>query len=261
MAGSLLNAQVHPVNDWYVFTSNADSVSNGGTSTATINYTNTASSTNAGSSYIWSYFDAVSLSDGDAIRFDASMSIDYAGTILGAISGLRFGLFERAVDSGASRVVSDGTVRNDWGGVFINTGSSTVYRKDQPNTSPYATTTTTTTATLNGTVANHTFSDNVSVQLRLDLTREGDNLILGGNFAGSPIAGTFSNYFVGSSDTFDTFGFFLGSSGTNGAANSITFSDASVSVIPEPGTYALLLGGVMGAVLILRRYRHSGKRL
>ncbi len=279
-ANDIQGATIYNVNDWYATASNATDISNGGTTSATINYGNTATATNAASTSLWSYFapngSPVQLLDGDKLTFSAGIAVNFASASSRAVVW-RFGIMDstspRASTDGAGGTVSYGTdrlgtgqtetdVRNGWTGALTDTVTSgstgVIYRRNEVNASawsslggtpPSATSTAMTTSAIT-----QSFTSDVPISLSLNITRIGNDLLLDGTLGSSTFSGTYVDYFAGGYPaTFDTVGLFLGSQGTGSAAtSSITISNAIVSVIPEPSTYALILGA-FGMVLLLRR--------
>lgn len=275
--GASAQAQTYAANDWYAYTPNVTSITNGNTSTATTNYAATGS-TNAAQTYLWSYFAGdgapVTLSSGQSLTFSASISVDFSSVSSRTIADLRFGLF----DSASTRATTDGASfgadrtsstisapREGWTGFYtgtVSSGTGSIFRKNEGNTSAFATSTSTTSAGLTTGVTNQLFTDNTAVSMSLTLTRTGNDLAVSGSFGGSSIVGSYVDYFASDYPaTFDAVGFYLGSQGTGGvAANSITISDASVTVIPEPSAFSLIAAACGAGVVCFRvaRRPHRG---
>jgi len=266
LVGDMVQGQTLLVNDWYAQAPNGTSISNGDSSTATLNYGDTGNVTNAAQTYFWSYFvpnaSPVALTDGMSLTFSSSLEVDFVSASSRTIN-LRFGLYDssepRATTAsyGTDRI-GTGTENRGWTGAFTITGASDLYRKNDGNTAAYANSVGTSTTTLTDSADDQTFDDGVALDFSLSLSRSGDDLLFAGLLgASNSFSGTYTNYFVTEPNTFDAFGFYLGSAGTgSAAANSITFSDAMVTVVPEPTTLAFFGVGIFG-ILAGRRTRQS----
>lgn len=260
------HAQTYIADDWYAVVTSGDAtgISNGDTSSASLNYNPASGSTNAAQTYLWSYFaDAGSgptLSDGHQLSLSATITVDYASASSATISGFRFGFYNSSTphatteSAGENRIGSDADIRYGWTGAYTNTissGSGLIYRKDEGNASPYASTGSSTSSVLPDGALNQTFTDEVSLNITMTLIRSEDDLSFSGIYGSSTYSGIFEDYFASDyPDTFDTIGFYLGSQGTGATANSLTISDATVTLseIPEPSSTTLAMGmlGIMG---------------
>lgn len=279
-AGESFAATIYDANDWYATAGNATGITNGATTTATLSYGSTSTATNAASTSLWSYFapngTPVTLLDGDKLTFSAGIAINFASASSATVVW-RFGILDstapRASTDGAGGTVSYGTdrigsvttetnVRNGWTGVLTDTVSSgttgVIYRRNEGNTTawsslggvpPSATSVPMTTSAIS-----RVFTSGVPIALSLNISRNGDDLFLDGALGTSSFSGTYVGYFAdGYPATFDTVGLFLGSQGTGSAAtSSVVISNAIVTVVPEPATYALILGA-FGMMLLLRK--------
>jgi len=275
--GVSARAQAYAVNDWYVHAPNATSITNGNTSSATVNY-GAVGATNAEQTYLWSYFAGnstpVTLSNGQTLTFSASISVDFSSASSRSIADFRFGLFDSASTRATTDVASFGTTRTSstvsgpregWTGFYtgsVASGSGSIFRRNAGTTSVFTSSTNTASVALTSGATNQTFSDNVGVALELSLTRTGNDLSVSGSFGGSSIVGSYVDYFAsGYPATFDAVGFYLGSQGTGGVAtNSITISGATVTVIPEPSAFSLIAAACGTGVVcfrVARRPRRS----
>ncbi|GHC08498.1 hypothetical protein [Cerasicoccus arenae] len=268
----LLNAQTFNADDWYIVSSgDPTGISDGGTSTATINFDTSGGSTNARNSYIWSYFaeegSEVSLADGMQLTLTTSITVDYNSASSAILNGFRFGFYDSAsphqtpATAGANRIGAPADARDGWTGSFTSTvtsGAGSVFRKDVGNDAAFANSVSTTTDGLDSGVLNKSYTNGVPVSLTMIYGRIGDDMIMSGSYGGDAFSGTFTDYFASDyPSTFDTIGFFLGSQGTGGAtAESMTFSDAIVTygTIPEPSTNAAIVGIMaFGLVVLVHR--------
>lgn len=264
-------ATIYNANDWYATATNATSISNGGTTSATLNYSGTATD-NAAQTSLWSYFapngTPVQLLDGDRLTFSAGIAVDFVSASSKTVTW-RIGILDsttpRASTDGAGGTVNygvdrigagtgtEGNVRNGWTGVVAE--SDKIYRRDQSNSTSWSSLGgSSSSVTMTTPVVNQVFLDNVPVSLTLNLGRVGNNLVLDGTLGASTFSGTYVDYFAsGYPATFDAVGLYLGSNGTGSVATgSITVSNAIISVVPEPATYALIFGA-FGMLVLLRR--------
>ncbi|MDQ8208368.1 hypothetical protein QEH52_12660 [Coraliomargarita sp. SDUM461003] len=257
------SAQTYAADDWYSFNTGT-SIDNGATNTATLNYggTDTGAQT-----YFWSHFadpsSPVTLSDGDTLSYSAGITFDYATvTTSRTVVDFRFGIY----DSGSqltTAIVSDRlatspdqtSYREDWTGIFFASGNSNIYRREAGSSTPFSTSSTTT-GTVTDAPANQSFGDNVAVALNLFLERSGDDLLVSGNFGSSTIVASYEDYFASAYPaTFDTIGFYMASAGASANLNSMTISNATVTV-PEASNFAAILGlSAIGFVCVVKARR------
>ena len=259
LTGSVASAAtVYSVNDWYAQYSQVSSMSNGGTSSPTVNYT--TSGTGFGS--VWSYFapDAspVTLESGMSMTLNTSITAVYQEGVTPVAQELRFGLFNSGTrpSTPGSRIYpgSSSTFSsfvNGWTGFMTSnvqsqTPSNKIWRRDDGVTDvAYTSSNGTTRVNLtDGFSALTLFPNNEAVTLTLTLQRTGDDLSFFGSLGTEAFSGIYTNAFAGGYPAvFDT---------GLGALSSVTFADTTVTVVPEPAVSALLLGA-LGSLYLLRR--------
>lgn len=254
-------AAVYDANDWYGFTTNPGSISNGSTTSPTMNY----STSQTGIGAVWSYFtpnaSPISLEHGMTMTLDTTITTVYRSGANPTAVEFRFGLF----DSGASRPASAGgrtvvssSYATGWTGFLTTTAqsgteSNKIWRRNTGGTTNYSSSSQTAMVALSDGFSSLTlFPDNTGVSLTLSLTRSGNDLLFSGILGADSFSGTYTNAFAsGYPATFDAVGFYGldGMTGGTSSVQSVTFANTTVTVVPEPASLALLV--VAGAVLLL----------
>lgn len=269
LTGSVASAAtVYSVNDWYAQYSQVSSMSNGGTSSPTVNYT--TSGTGFGS--VWSYFapDAspVTLESGMSMTLNTAITAVYQEGVTPVAQELRFGLFNSGTrpSTPGSRVYPGSTSTfssfvNGWTGFMtsnVQPSTSTTtnnriwQRTDGVADIGYTSSSGTTKMSLtDGFSALTVFPNNETVTLTLTLQRTGDDLSFFGSLGTETFSGIYTNAFAGEYPAvFDTVGFW-GATGMGGLSL-VTFANTTVTVVPEPAVSALLVGA-LGSLYLLRR--------
>jgi len=258
-------ATVYSVNDWYAQYSQLSSMSNGGTSSPTVNYT--TSGTAFGS--VWSYFapDAspVTLESGMSMTLNTAITVVYQEGATPVAKEFRFGLFNSGTrpSTPGSRIYTGGTSTfsnfvNGWTGFMTSniqsqTVGNQIWRRDDGATgTAYSSSSNTTRVGLtDGFSAVTLFPNNGAVSLSLTLQRTGDDLSFYGSLGGETFSGIYANAFAGGYPVvFDSVGFWGPTE--MGGLSSVTFADTTVTVVPEPAVSALLVGA-LGSLYLLRR--------
>ncbi len=266
---SLVAATIYQVNDWYASQAHATGVSNGNSSSATVQYDG---SDKGPSSYVWGYFapDAspIQLTDGQTLTLSTQITIEYVSAA-SAKSELRFGLY----NSGATRATTDpgsyGASRvstslanayRGWTGFFTSSlasaGTGALYR--QVTSNAYPTAGSAASVSMTDEALQQTYTSGAPVSLTLSLTRSGDDLAFSGVYGSDAFSGTYANAFNGYADTFNAIGFFVGTPGFGANLDSITFANTTVTLVPEPtatAAMALVAGG--GLLLHLKQRRKA----
>lgn len=255
---------VIPVNDWYA--------NSNGHASAIINNGNTNSPNymvyNQNLTSMFSYFNPVTLSDGETLSFSFGLTLDLAGEETSKTFALmRFGLFTASTphtttaDFGADRVSSLSTNNlpstRGWQGFMLNNASSpagvlTLYSKPSSSDSHFTSTSGINGSTSLTTTGGYTmaFTDGVTRTYTLVFERDGNNLIVSGSYGTGTFSGTYTNAFASAGyNVFDGFGLsFTASDGVT--IDSAQFSDVNLTHIPEPSSLTLL---TLGLLPLLRR--------
>ncbi len=249
--------------DWYANYS-ADrglEIENGASGSPTYRYNTGASSKPRAISAIWSYFDPVTLNDGMSMTLNTQVTVDFLSSAVtgGTFSVLRFGFFDSRSTTRAT-VESFGPDRyiatlpgpadqtTGWSGFMMGVNEPNLNRM-VPGAGLYYSTVSAGVSrqALTTTLPPAVFADNVALDLTLTFLRSGNDLIVSGALGGDTFNGTYTGAFEdGYSDFFDAFGFYSGDNAASSTLNSVTFSNTSITVIPEPNTLGLLLFGCLG---------------
>jgi len=263
-------AVVYDANNWFAINSRASGIANGDTSSPiySMNSPDT-SATNMAS--LWSYFSPTTLSSGYSMTLNTSISIDYRTASSGFFTLFRLGIFnsgavDATTDTFPNRVApSDpSTVTIGWSGFFTSSGTNehNLYRRIPTSASSYVSTggTSTPVTPMAEELVSPVFADNVPISLMLTFERIGNDLKFFGVFGDDSFSGTYSNAFLSYSDSFDAIGFYA-TSPTSGVdkgsvISGISFSNTTITVVPEPSTVALLVvAGSTGFFFLRKRVR------
>lgn len=273
------------VNDWYAVSNRfGAAIDNGNTSSMTYNNVGTGAT-------VFSYFDSVQLKDGQSLKLSFDLSFEYAGDATSKRFGLqRFGLFNvgephASAESGpfAGDRVGDNTdgvgYSQGWKGFLLNNPAfptdggvtqpttnwpPTLYRKVGTAGVSFASTSDINLSIGSGATTGGytlTFDEGIARNYTLVFTRSGNDLIFSGSygtgiFTEGTLVGAFSDEGYA---TFNAFGFNNSSfSGDTVVIEKMHISNATVTVIPESSSVALLISGGLFAVIMLVRRRRAG---
>jgi hypothetical protein len=258
-------ATIYSANDWYAQYSQLSSITNGGTTSPTVNY----ATTGTGFGSVWSYFapDAspVALESGMSMTLNTAITVVYQEGVTPVAKDFRFGLFNSGTrpSTPGSRIYTGSTSTfsnfvNGWTGFMTSnvqsqSTSNQIWRRDDGATgTAYSSSGNTTRVGLtDGFSALTLFPNNGVVSLSLTLQRAGDDLSFYGSLGGETFSGVYANAFAGGYPVvFDSVGFWGATE--MGGLSSVTLAGTTVTVVPEPAVSALLVGA-LGSLYLLRR--------
>lgn len=258
-------AIVTDVDDWYAYYSSdrGREIVNGNTSSPTYYFAAPANNPRA-INFVWSYFDPITLNDGESLTLSTRIRVDFATASSGQFQFTSFGLYytepsnQATIASfGSDRYVSTlpGTETSGWSGFFLRSDKSSVLRRNPGDTNIYPSTTGATDGALMSNVfANPTFLDNTDIALTLEFARDANDLLVSGFFGSDSFSGVWLNAFTGNyTDVFNTFGFYTATLSPVSNLTSVTFDNTTITAVPEPSVAALLAGAVAVFAILRRR--------
>ncbi|HWL52628.1 MAG TPA: hypothetical protein VNQ90_09345 [Chthoniobacteraceae bacterium] len=231
---------------------------------------------------MFSYFDPTTLHDGQTLKLSFDIAYELAGGATEkSFTLFRFGLYNSSTPKasieqyGEGRVAGNndisGGTKSNWSGFMLSSpgdittndpsaASLNVSRKGGTGDQAFSSTADQTLAGQAGTTGDYTlkFQDGVPRTYTLELTREGTTLHLSGTYGSGSFNGTLANAFTAEKyELFDAVGFYASSNSVG--IDKLTFSNVTVTVVPEASTNAMLFGGGILLAWAARHRRNQRK--